>query len=188
MYNSLASLYPPLLTVSLCSASRDLKPALGEVPVWPTFDFRFWGQMTSKVKIFENVLPDSSTGHRNTKFGENRLLWSCRKVAQIPYQKNSRSARLVPASILPKMGRSRPKFSERCHRTKLAALCRTYSGKVDFLAQKVNTIQHSQYNNRLQSRLQRHQCLKAQRSVDCGRWDDLKLHTLRYRKSCLLTL
>jgi len=31
------------------------------------------------------------------------------------HTKNSRSAELVPAPILPKMGRSRPKFPERCH-------------------------------------------------------------------------
>jgi len=49
------------------------------------------------------------------KFGENWLLQSCRKVLWITTQKNLRSARLVPALILPKMGRSRPKFPERCH-------------------------------------------------------------------------
>ena len=58
-----------------------------------------------------------------TKFGENRPLRSCRKVAWFTYtQKNSRSAGLVPAPfcpkwaspILPKMGRSRPKIPERC--------------------------------------------------------------------------
>ena len=42
------------------------------------------------------------------KFVENRPLRSCRKVA-------SRSAGLVPAPVLPKIGRSRPKFSEHCH-------------------------------------------------------------------------
>jgi len=50
-----------------------------------------------------------------TKFGKNWLLRSCRKVTWITTQKNSRSAELVPAPILPKMGRSRPKFPERCH-------------------------------------------------------------------------
>jgi len=49
------------------------------------------------------------------KFGENRPLRSCRKVAWITIQKNLGSAGLVPASILPKMGRSRPKFLESCH-------------------------------------------------------------------------
>jgi len=78
--------------------------------------------MTPKVKIFENVFPDSATGHRKypelrfvTKFGENRPLQSCRKVLWITTQKNSGSAGLILA-ILPKMGRSCPKFSERCHR------------------------------------------------------------------------
>jgi len=49
------------------------------------------------------------------KFGENQPLRSCRKVVWITTQKNSGSAELVPAPILPKMGRSRPKLSERCH-------------------------------------------------------------------------
>ena len=86
------------------------------------------------------------------KFGENRLLRSCRKVAWFTKQKNSGSAGLVPAPILAKMGRSRPKFSECCHPWHVhvyriwsgpsgsAAFCRTYSGKIDFSAQKVNTI------------------------------------------------
>ena len=49
------------------------------------------------------------------KFGENRPLPSCWKVLWITTQINSGSAGLVPAPILPKMGRSRPKFPERCH-------------------------------------------------------------------------
>ena len=49
------------------------------------------------------------------KFGENRPLRSCRKVVWITTQKNSGSAGLVPSPILPKMGRSRPKFPDRCH-------------------------------------------------------------------------
>ena len=55
----------------------------------PTLHFRFWGQMTPKVKIFETVFPDSATGHRSirivTKFGKNRPLRSCRKVACMVY-------------------------------------------------------------------------------------------------------
>ena len=50
-----------------------------------------------------------------TKFGENRLLRSCRKVLWITTQKKRDSTGLVPAPILPKMGRLRPKFPERCH-------------------------------------------------------------------------
>jgi len=49
-----------------------------------------------------------------TKFGGNRPLRSCRKVVWFTTQKNSRSAVLVPAPILPQMGRSRPKLPERC--------------------------------------------------------------------------
>jgi len=52
-----------------------------------------------------------------SEFGGNRPLRSCRKVVWITTQKNSRSEGLVPAPILPKMGRSRPKFTERCPRT-----------------------------------------------------------------------
>ena len=44
-----------------------------------------------------------------TKFGGNRPLRRCRKVIWFITQKNSGSAGLVPAPILPKMGRSRPK-------------------------------------------------------------------------------
>jgi len=91
--------------------------ALSEVPVWPIFDFRFWGQMTPKVKIFEKVVPDSAMGHR-TMFRDQK--WKS-AVAKLPKDllnythKNSDSAGLVPAPILPKMGQSCPKFSERCH-------------------------------------------------------------------------
>jgi len=51
--------------------------------------------MTPKVKIFKNVFLDSSTGHQTrfvTKFGENELLRSCRKVAWITTHKKT----LVP--------------------------------------------------------------------------------------------
>jgi len=52
-----------------------------------------------------------------TKFGENRLLWSCQKVLWITTKKLGlrEYAGIVPAPILPKMDRSRPKFPERCH-------------------------------------------------------------------------
>jgi len=75
-------------------------PALSEVPVWPNFDFRFCGQMTSKVKIFENVFQDSSTGHGTTfrdqiwwKLGFAKLpkgtvdkkTWAPRDSSQAPF-------------------------------------------------------------------------------------------------------
>jgi len=71
--------------------------------------------MTPKVKIFENFFPDSSTGHRDTFSGQIR--WKS-AVGELPkgrlyyHTKNSRSAGLVPVPppILPKIGRSRPKF------------------------------------------------------------------------------
>ena len=63
-----------------------------EVPVWPIFDFRFWGQITPKVKIFENVFPDSAMRHR-TLFRDqiwwNRPLQSCRKVLGITTHKKT---------------------------------------------------------------------------------------------------
>ena len=75
--------------------------------------------MTPKMKIFENVFPDSLTGHRTT-FRDQ--IWWKSAVAKLPkgrvvYQtkKNSGSAGLVPANILAKMGWSRPKFPKRCH-------------------------------------------------------------------------
>jgi len=64
--------------------------------------------MTPKVKTFENVFPDSATDTELrfvTKFGENRPLRSCRKVAWFTKQtKNYGSSGLVPAAILAKMG------------------------------------------------------------------------------------
>jgi len=84
-----------------------------EVPVWPNFDFRFLGQMTPKWKFSKLYfrIPRRDTEIRFvTKFGENRPLRSCRKVAWFTKQKNP-----DPAPILAKMGRSRPKFPECCH-------------------------------------------------------------------------
>ena len=72
--------------------------------------------MTHKVKIFENVFPDSATGHRNT-FRDQ--IWWKSVVAKLPkgrvvYQtKKTRAPR--DSYIMPKMGRSSPKFSKRCH-------------------------------------------------------------------------
>jgi len=57
-----------------------------EVPVWPICNFRFWGKWPLKWK-FSKL---SSQIHRRdtelrfvAKFGENRPLWSCRKVVWI---------------------------------------------------------------------------------------------------------
>ena len=107
--------------------------------------FRFFGKMTPKVKIFEMSfrIHRRDTGLRFVaKFGENRPLRSCRKVVWITTQKNTGPVRFVPAPSLPKMGRSRPKYPERCDpltRRRVyriwfgsAALCRTSSGKNDF--------------------------------------------------------
>ena len=77
-----------------------------------------WGQITPKVKIFENIFPDSLTGRRTTFRGHIWWKWTVAKLlkGRMDYHtKNSRSARLVPALIFPKMGWSLPKFPERCH-------------------------------------------------------------------------
>jgi len=95
--------------------------ALSEVPVWPTCNFTFWGQMTPKVK--KNSKMSFRIRRRNTElpfvatFGENRPLRSCRKFRLDYHTKNSGYTGLVPAPppILPKMSWSRPKFPERCH-------------------------------------------------------------------------
>jgi len=115
------------------------------------FRFQILGENDPWSKNFWKWIPWRDTEIRFViKFDENRPLRSCWKVAWFTKQKNSRSAGLVPAPILPKMGRSRPKFPERCHPLIVhvgdriwsgsAAFCLTYSGKIDFSAQKVNTI------------------------------------------------
>jgi len=59
--------------------------------------------MTPKVKIFENVIPDSSI-QRDIElrfvatFGENRALQSCRKVIWITKQKKKLGLRGTSAS------------------------------------------------------------------------------------------
>ena len=70
-----------------------------------------------------------------------------KRSSGLPQKKNSGSTGLVPAPFLPKMGRSCSKFPERCHPLTCpcvlnlvrigCAFCRTYSGKIDFLAPKV---------------------------------------------------
>ena len=70
--------------------------------------------MTPKVKIFENVFPDSSTGPN--------LQWRKLAVAKLPkgrvvYQtKKTRAPRdSSQPPFLARMGRSCPKFPKRCH-------------------------------------------------------------------------
>jgi len=79
----------------------------------------FGGKWPLKWKFLQNVFPDASTGHRATFRGQ---IWWKSAVAKFPNgpldyhtQKNSGSAELVPAAILPKMGRSPQKFSGSCH-------------------------------------------------------------------------
>ena len=49
------------------------------------------------------------------KFGENRPLRSCQQIVWVATQKQTRAPRDSFAPILPKIGRSRPKFPERCY-------------------------------------------------------------------------
>jgi len=115
-------------------------------------DFRFRGQMTPKVKIFENVFPDSATGHWTTF--RDQILWKS-AVAKLPKgpldypQKNSGSAWLVPAPTFPKNGPIAPKIpwtlspltcSRIPNMVRIGCTCRTYSGKIDFSAPKVITL------------------------------------------------
>jgi len=99
--------------------------------------------MIPKVKIFENVFPDSSTGHRSTFRDQN--LVKLRKVVWITTHKKTLAPldSSQPAPILPKMGRSHPKFPERCHPmtyprilnlVRIGCAFQTCSGKIDFSA------------------------------------------------------
>ena len=110
--------------------------------------------MTPKVEIFENIFPDSATGHWTTFLDQ---IWWKSAVAKLPkgsldYHTKIRSPRdWSQPTFYPKWGRSRPKFLERCHpltcpripnlvRIGCSALCRTYSGKIDFSSPKVIAI------------------------------------------------
>ena len=112
------------------------------------FQFQILGaNMTPKVKIFEDVFPDSSTGVRFVaKFGENRPLRSCRKVVWSTKQK---TRALRDSSQHPFW----PKWADRAQNSPnvvtpwswsgSAAFCRTYSGMIDFSVQKVNRLSTS---------------------------------------------
>ena len=109
-------------------------------------------QMTPKVKTFENVFQDSLTGHRTTFRGQ---IWWKSAVAKLQKGRlDYHTKTMAPRDS------SQPPF---CHKwadraqnslnvvtpwpvhvhwiwSRSVALCRTYSGKIDFSAQK------SQYN------------------------------------------
>ena len=126
--------------------------ALSEVPVWPNFDFRFWGKWPLKWKFskFFFRIPRRDTKIRFvTKFRENRPLRSWRKIAWFTKQKKLGSARLVPAQFWPKRADRVQNFLNVVTRWPVhvyriwsgsAAFCRTYFGKIDFFYPKVNTI------------------------------------------------
>jgi len=69
--------------------------------------------MTPKVKTFENVFPDSATDTELrfvTKFGENRPLRSCRKVAWFTKQKKLRLLGTRPSRHFGQNGLIAPKI------------------------------------------------------------------------------
>ena len=85
---------------------------------WPVACSEWGACLTPKVKIYKNVFPDSPTGHQTT-FRDQ--IWWKSAAAKLPKgpldyhtKKNFGSAGLVPAPILPKMGRSW-QFPERSH-------------------------------------------------------------------------
>jgi len=87
------------------------------MPVWLTFDFRFWGKWPLKW----NFLKLSFWIRRqDTEYVSlpNLVKLAVAKFPKGPLDyltKNSSSTEIVPAPILPKMDRSPPKFPERCH-------------------------------------------------------------------------
>jgi len=125
----------------------------------------YGGKWPLKWKFSKIFFPDSLTGHRSTF--RDQIWWKSAvtklPIAWITTQENSRSAGLVPAPILPKMGRSRPKFPERWHpltcprRPNLVRIGCALPDlfRKDLLsAQKVNTIYNrlSAYNKKLNCR------------------------------------
>jgi len=109
--------------------------------------------MTPRVKTFEFVF---RIHRRNTellfvtKFGENRRLRSCRKVERFTKQKKTRAPRhSSQPPFWPKWADHAQNYLNvvtpwHVHVYRIcsgsAAFCRTYSGKIDFSAQNVNTI------------------------------------------------
>jgi len=72
--------------------------------------------MTPNVKIFQNVFPDSSTGHQNTFHVQ---IWWESAVAKLLKGRLDYHIKILALCgtppILPRMGRSSPRFPERCH-------------------------------------------------------------------------
>ena len=101
------------------------------------------------ISWFRDGTPNYVSWKFATKFGEKRPLQSSWNVAWFTKQKNSGSAGLVPVPILAKIA-DRAQNSLNVvtpwpvHATEFgpAAFCRTYSGKIDFSAQKVNRLQY----------------------------------------------
>jgi len=111
----------------------------------PNFRFQIFGQITPKLKIFENVFLDSSTGHWITFRGQ---IWWKSVVAKLP------KGRLATTQKIRGLRRTRPsplfcpKWADLIQNSlnvvtpwpvhvyriwsRSAVLCWTYSGKIDF--------------------------------------------------------
>ena len=110
-----------------------------------------WTTTWSNVNIFENVFPDSSAGHRSTFRGQ---IWWKSAVAKLPKGRvdyHTQKPRAPRDSSRPPFC---PKWADRAQNSLnvvnpwrvhvywiwsgSAALCRTYSGMIDFSAKKGN--------------------------------------------------
>ena len=115
----------------------------------------FEGQWPPKVKIFENVFPDLSTGHRNTfhvqiwwksavaKLPKGSLDYHTKKLALRGTHHSPHFAQNAP--IAPKITWTLSPLDLSMYDvyrfwSRSAAICRTYSGKIDYFGPK------SQYN------------------------------------------
>ena len=125
---------------------------LSEVPVWPIFDFIFWGQMTPKVK--RKCLSRFRDESPNYTF-RDQIWWksAVAKFPKGPLDYHTKKLALRGTRPSPPFC---PKWADRAQNSLnvvtpwhvhvyrtwsgSAALCRTYSGKIDFSAPKVITI------------------------------------------------
>jgi len=127
--------------------------SMSEVPVWLTVVFRFWGKMTPKVKIFQNVFQDFLTGHQSTFCDQ---IWWKSAVVKLPkgcvdyhtkklglhgtgpsshFAQNGRIAAKIPWTLSPFNAWTYTEFGpDRLHFAGLIL------ERLIFLAQKVNTI------------------------------------------------
>ena len=117
---------------------------LSEVPVWPTFDFSFWGQMTPKSKNFWKCLSGFRDRIPNYVSWPNFVKSAVAKLpkARLDYHKKARTLRdLFQPLFCPKLANHTKNslivvtlWHVNIYRiwSGSAAICRTYSGKIDF--------------------------------------------------------